>query len=72
MIYHIKHIRNIGGIDSVALGSDYDGILNKVEMKDPSEIYKLECELKKEQFTEREIEKIFYGNVKRVFSEVLK
>lgn len=72
MIYHIKHIRNIAGIDAIALGSDFDGIENEVEMKDCSEIYKLGCELKKEQFTEREIEKIFYGNVKRLFSEVLR
>ena len=31
MIKHIKHIRNVGGIDVLALGTDYDGIGNEVE-----------------------------------------
>lgn len=72
IIYHINYIRNVGGIDVIALGSDYDGILNAVEIKDCSEMYKLEYALKNEGFKEEEIEKIFYGNAKRVLYEILK
>ena len=72
MILHIKHIKNIGGIDVIALGSDYDGIDNEVEIKDPSEFNKLYIALKNNNFSEVEIEKIFYKNVMRVFNETLK
>ncbi|AOR23124.1 dipeptidase [Clostridium taeniosporum] len=72
ILAHIKHIRNVGGIDVIAFGSDFDGIDNEVEIENCSEFYKLYDALKKNGFTEYEIEKIFYKNVKRVFSDVLK
>jgi membrane dipeptidase len=72
MILHIKHIKNVGGIDVLALGSDFDGIENEVEIKDASEFNKLYFALKNNNFKELEIEKIFYKNVIRVFEETLK
>ena len=72
MIFHIKHIKNVGGIDVLALGSDFDGIENEVEIKDASEFDKLYFALKNNNFKELEIEKIFYKNVIRVFEETLK
>lgn len=72
MICHIKHIRNIGGIDVLAIGSDFDGIKNEVEIENSSEFNKLYYALKKNNFKESEIEKIFYKNVLRVFEETLK
>lgn len=72
MILHIKHIKNIGGIDVIALGSDFDGIENEVEIKNASEFNKLYIALKNNNFSEVEIEKIFYKNVMRVFKETLK
>lgn len=69
---HASHIKNVGGIDVLCLGSDFDGIMNEVEIKDASEFYKLEDALKKKGFTESEIEKVFYKNVLRVFDECLK
>ena len=72
IIFHIKHIKNVGGIDVLALGSDFDGIENEVEIKDPSEFEKLYSSLKNNNFKESEIEKIFYKNVIRVFEETLK
>lgn len=71
MIMHIKHIINVGGIDILALGTDYDGILNKVEIENPTEMYKLEYRLKNEGFTNNEIEKIFYKNARRIIGELL-
>jgi membrane dipeptidase len=71
MIEHIKHIRNVGGVDVIALGSDFDGIENAVEIKDSSEMNKLAFELTKSGFNDDEIEKIFYKNALRVIREVL-
>lgn len=72
MVRHIKHIKNIGGIDCVALGSDFDGIENEVEIKDASEMGNLAFALEKEGFTQNEIEKIFFRNGERIIKDVLK
>lgn len=72
MVRHIKHIRNLGGIDVISLGTDYDGIGNEVEIKDIGEIENLAIELRKNGFSEEEIEKIYSKNVIRVFKETLK
>lgn len=69
MIKHLKHIKNIGGIDVLALGTDFDGIENEVEIENIGEIGRLRNALTKEGFTNSEIDKIFYGNVKRVLKE---
>jgi len=71
IIKHIKHIKNIAGVDCIGLGSDFDGISSRLEMKDASMMPMLCEELKKQQFTEDEIEKIFYKNVLRVYKEAL-
>ncbi|EOR26932.1 membrane dipeptidase [Clostridium sartagoforme AAU1] len=71
MIAHIKHIKNIGGIDVLALGTDFDGIENEVEIRNIGEIEKLRDALIKEKFISSEIDKIFFKNVKRVVKECL-
>lgn len=71
MIAHIKHIRKIGGIDVIALGTDFDGIDSVLEIRNSSEMNKLVEALRKESFTENEIEKICYNNALRVIKEVL-
>lgn len=71
MIAHIKHIRNIGGIDVLSLGTDFDGIENEVEIRNIGEIGRLRDALIKEKFTNSEIDKIFFKNVKRVIKECL-
>ncbi|MDV3427033.1 MAG: dipeptidase [Bacillota bacterium] len=70
MIKQINHIKNMGGIDVLALGSDFDGILNQVEIKDVSEMDKLHSALKGE-LSEDDIEKIYYKNALRVIKDVL-
>ncbi|AGK99516.1 dipeptidase [Clostridium pasteurianum] len=70
MLLHIKHIYNVGGIDVIALGSDFDGIECEVEIKDTSEMYKLQDKLKKSGFSEDNIEKIFYKNALRIIKDI--
>ena len=72
IINHIKHIINIGGVDVIAMGTDFDGIPNKVEIEDISQMYKLQDRLLISGFKECEIEKMMYKNALRVFKEVLR
>lgn len=66
---HAKYIKNVGGIDVLSIGSDFDGIENEVEIKDTSEMDKLYYGLKKEGFSDDDIEKVFYKNIIRVLKE---
>lgn len=68
---HARHIANVGGIDCVGIGSDFDGIEGNIEVEDCSKLYLLEDALKKEGFSENEVEKIFYKNVLRVLKDAL-
>ncbi|WP_053956114.1 dipeptidase [Inediibacterium massiliense] len=71
MVAHIKHIKNIGGIDVLSIGTDFDGISDGLEISNMGEIHKLIHGLQKNNFSEEEIEKIFYKNSLRVIQEVL-
>lgn len=72
MLRHIKHIRNVAGVEVIGLGSDFDGIPNEVEIKDASQMSKLANELLKNDFSYDEVEKIFFKNGLRIIKEVLK
>ena len=70
MVKHVKHIVNVGGIDVLGLGSDFDGIGNDLQIKDASGLPLLYEALRKE-FSETDLEKIFYKNVLRVYKQCL-
>lgn len=72
IIKHIDHIKELGCIDNIGLGSDFDGIKKRNEMSDCSQIYMLIDALKEHGYSNEEIEKICYKNVLRVYKEVLK
>lgn len=71
MIRHIVHIRNVGGIEVLAIGTDFDGIDSKVEINNAGEMIKLVEALEKAGFKEDEIEKICYKNALRLIKDVL-
>lgn len=71
MIMHIKHIKQIGGIQCIGLGTDFDGIEGKLEVKNASYMNILVEGLQKAGFTSNEIDAICYKNVLRVYKEVL-
>ncbi len=71
-IEHIKHIKNLVGVDVIALGSDFDGINPDIEIKDASYMTKLVDRLHQEGFSQDEIDNICYKNALRVFKAVLK
>jgi membrane dipeptidase len=70
---HIDHVVKVAGIDYVGLGSDYDGVGDSLPtgLKDVSEYPNLILELLKRGYSEKDIEKICYANVFRVWEEVL-
>ncbi len=67
----MKHMKKIGGIECIGLGSDFDGIISKVEMADCSAIGLLADEMSRQGFTISEIEAVFHGNVLRLYQELL-
>ena len=71
LVKHIKHIKNIAGIDVLALGTDFDGIKSTLEIEDASKIQLLEQRLLRSGFNYDEVEKIFYKNIMRVYKELL-
>lgn len=71
---HIDHVKALAGIDHIGIGSDYDGVGDSlpVGLKDVSQYPNLIFVLLKRGYTPAEIEKICYGNVQRVWNEVIK
>lgn len=71
IIRQIRHMTNVGGMDSVGLGTDFDGFACPLEMENCSGMQRLAEELERAGFTNGEIEGIFYKNVTRVYREIL-
>jgi membrane dipeptidase len=71
VVDHIEHIRKVAGIDVIALGSDFDGIEETLDLKDASKMHLLIMSLEKRGFTTSEIEKIFSLNALRFFKDLL-
>ncbi len=69
MITHIMHMKNAGGIECIAIGTDFDGIEGDLEIKDASQHYKLIEGLEAAKFTGEEIDKITFKNALRVLKE---
>ncbi len=71
IVEHIKYIRDLAGIDVIALGTDFDGIDCELEISNMSKMDLLKEALVEEGFTKEEIDKIFYKNALRVYKEVV-
>lgn len=71
IIRHIKHIKNVGGIQCVGLGSDFDGIGGRLELGSGGALPHLAEAMEREGFLASEIEAVFSANVLRVYRELL-
>lgn len=71
LVAHLLHIRNVGGRECAALGSDFDGISGKLTLKGPQDYGKLTEALKKAGLSEDEIEEIYHKNVERVIRDAM-
>lgn len=72
IVKHARHLADVGGIDCVGLGTDFDGIFGTQEISDSSMLPMLWDALAKAGFHESEIEKISHKNVLRVIKESMK
>lgn len=71
MTAHALHIFRTGGEECLGLGSDFDGIDTNEALPGVQAMEKLWEALKRSGFTERQLDKIFYGNVLRVLGNVI-
>ncbi|XTB06303.1 dipeptidase [Treponema denticola] len=72
MVKHLNHQKNIGGIEVLALGSDFDGVFGNMEINGCDKYYLLFDALKKDGWMENEIEMLAYKNAERFLKDVLK
>jgi membrane dipeptidase len=71
VIKHIDYIRNLVGVDYIAIGSDYDGIETvPVGLEDVSKMPNLTAALLKKGYSIADVHKILGGNYLRVFKQV--
>ncbi|MBD3181664.1 membrane dipeptidase [Candidatus Poribacteria bacterium] len=71
IIDHIDHIINLGGVDCVGLGSDFDGMgPAPVGMEDVTKMPMITKELLERGYSVEDVKKIIGGNFIRLFGEV--
>lgn len=68
IVRHVLYMREKAGIESICLGSDFDGIESSLEFKDYSGFPAIIAALEK-YLSDDEIDQICYGNFLRFFSE---
>jgi membrane dipeptidase len=73
VVAHIDHARQVGGIDVVGIGSDFDGITCTPEgLDDVSKFPNLTRALLEKGYSPGDIKKIYGGNLLRVMKQVEK
>lgn len=68
---HARHMADIGGVECIGLGSDFDGIPPYPGCPKADSMTELADILVKAGFHESEVDKIFYENVFRLYREIL-
>ena len=71
LVQHIRHMADVGGMECIGLGSDYDGINNEVETGGCEGMQLMAERIAAAGIPEEDVEKIFYKNVLRLYSDVL-
>ncbi len=71
LVDHIDHVVELIGIDHVGIGTDFDGGGGVEGCNDVSEMPNITEELLKRGYSEEDIQKIWGGNIMRVFSRVI-
>lgn len=66
---HLLHMKNVAGVDILALGSDFDGIDNRLAFRDFGGMEALARALG-QWFSEEELEAICWKNAWRLFGEI--
>lgn len=72
LVQHGTHMINKAGIESVGIGTDFDGVTGFMEIENIAQMDKLYDGFKKAGYKESQLEKIWFENGKRIIKEVLK
>ncbi len=70
VVDHIDHVVQVIGIDHVGIGTDFDGGGGVEDCMTVSEMKNITIEMLRRGYTRQEIEKVWSGNLIRVFREV--
>lgn len=70
LVDHIDHVKNLVGVDYVGIGSDFDGGGGLLDCADVAQFPNITRELIRRGYSEKDIRKIWGGNLLRVFGEV--
>jgi membrane dipeptidase len=71
-VNHIVHAVKVAGIDHVGIGTDFDGGGGIPGFNDHSEALNVTVELVRRGYSEKDIDKIWSGNLLRVWRQVEK
>lgn len=71
MLHQLRYLINLGGSECIALGSDFDGIMEAPEIAGCEQMPHLAEAMEKDGFSQDVIEKVFHGNVRRFLKEML-
>jgi len=70
VVDHIDHMVKVAGIDHVGIGTDFDGGGGVSDCRDVSQMGNITLELVKRGYSEKDIKKIWGGNLMRVMHAV--
>ncbi len=70
LVDHLDHVVNLVGVDYVGIGTDFDGGGRLADCDDATELGNITLELVRRGYSKKDIEKIWSGNLMRVFREV--
>ncbi len=71
VVRHLEYLRNTGGEECLALGSDFDGIKGNPELTGVQDMEKLREALYQAGWKQRVLDKLFYENVLRFYRDVM-
>jgi membrane dipeptidase len=71
IVDHIDHVRRLVGEDYVGIGTDFDGGGGVTDCGDVSQMFRVTMEMLRRGYREKQIEKIWSGNIMRVLQKVM-
>lgn len=70
MSRHARHIADVGGMECLALGTDFDGTGGDLELDRADKVPLLWDQLIKDGFTQSQVEKIAWKNALRAVKDI--
>jgi len=72
LVKHLNYIRNKGGDDILAIGTDFDGVSGTLEIDSVDKMPLLFAALKRDGWSDDLLEKLAYKNTLRVIQDTMK